>query len=118
MNIELVVTILGVGTSLLVLKQGYEWWKNRNSKTSVDVVSSAVQLLKPYREEVEALRKSLQGANQQIRELTDKLTAAETRAFRLNNELADAQLEVRILQGQVKTMSLMLGKDEDETGRG
>ena len=111
MSIEKVVTLLGVLTALLMLLQGYDWWKKRQAKSSVDVVSSAVHLLKPYQEEVDRLRGSLVTANSQIIELTRELNTAQSKADDLNNQLVDAQAELGFLRSQVKIMSIQLGKD-------
>ncbi len=114
MKLETVVLLLGVGTAFIALFQGYDWWKNKQSKSSINIVDSAIQLLKPYQQEVEELRASLQKANTQIYDLTQTLNAAETRANILNNRLADAQSEVGYLRTQVKILSQQLG---DDSGR-
>jgi cell division septum initiation protein DivIVA len=109
MNVETIVTLLGIGTAIIAFGQGYDWWKKRQSKSSVDVVSSAIQLLKPYQEEVSRL----QG---QVTNLTVQLQAAQNRADDLNIQLIDAQTEVRFLRAQVKTFSRQLGDDNAEGG--
>jgi uncharacterized coiled-coil DUF342 family protein len=115
MKLETIVTLLGIATALLVLVQGYDWWKKRQNKSSTDVVSSAMQLLTPYQVEVDRLRASLGKANDQILDLTVKLNNAETRADNLNNQLVDAQTEVGYLRTQVKVLSQQLRNNPNET---
>lgn len=111
-KLEYIVTGIGLVTSIIVIAQGYSWWKNKQSKSSVDVVTSAVQLLRPYQEEVDRLSKKLETANSQILDMTQKLNNAENRANDLNNLLVDAQAEVGYLRTQVKVLSKQLEKDQ------
>lgn len=112
MELKTIVILLGVLTALLTLLQGYDWWKKRQSKSSIDVVNSAMQLLKPYQEEAESLRKNLEKANDQILDLSMKLNAAQTEAKELSTQLVDAQAEVGYLRTQVRILSQQLSKDD------
>lgn len=99
------IIISGGFTLLCTLYAAYDLWKKRHAASSVDVVSSAVELLKPYKEEVSSLRKDLQKANTVIDNLNDKLEKAENRADQLNSQLVDAQTEVGYLKVQVRLLS-------------
>lgn len=112
MNLEILVGLLTILTLVLALIQGYDWFKKRNSKASMDVVTSAMQLLKPYQDEVDILRGNLQNANTQITDLTKKLNAAEARAEELNKQLVDAQSEVSYLRVQVNVLTKRLSKED------
>lgn len=73
------------------------------------VVTSALELLEPYKERVEELEVKLKGARKTIDGLTERLDTATRQAGNLNNQLVDAQTEIGYLRVQVKTMSQQLG---------
>jgi chromosome segregation ATPase len=105
---EQVGWIIGILTVLCTLYATYDMWRKRRTSPPADVVSSAVELLKPYQEEVKTLRTDLNKANQTIRILNNELEKAQTHAELLNSQLADAQAEVGFLKVQVRTMSIQL----------
>src|SRR5438067_421574 len=102
------VSVIGVLSVLLSIYTGYDYWRKRQSTRSTDVVSSALQLLEPYKLEVAKLQTELSSARATIREM-------EQRSIKLSNQLFEAQREVSFLRIQVDIMRDRLPK-EDSNG--
>lgn len=85
--------------------------RHRNSlRKSIDdgdrmIVTSALELLAPYKERVEELEKKLGDARRTINDLSSQLDSATRRAGTLNDQLVDAQTELGYLRVQVKALS-------------
>lgn len=75
----------------------YQAWRSRVSARGTDVVTSAISLLAPYKEEVAELRKALATT------MLD-LNKAQQKVKRLSADLSEAQVELGLLRTQVRDM--------------
>lgn len=105
------ITIISIATGIVTLYTGYEVWRKRQVSKSLDVVTSAIQLLQPYREEVEKVRTELVRASATIEEMTNRLHKAEVRAEELSKELDYARSEVNFLRVQVDMLKNNVKED-------
>jgi chromosome segregation ATPase len=109
-DIAIIISALAVCATLY---QVYLAWRARRqekmrAELSGDrvVVQSALELLKPYKEQVAELRAELTNAN-------TALASASVQISDLTSRLFEAQTELTALRQQIKTMSSDLRDDRD-----
>lgn len=105
MSLTLIVSLIGLLSVGSAVYTGIDLWRKRTLSTSVEVVSSAVQLLKPYKEELAEVNSQLANARVTIKDLGTKLDAAELRAHKLSLELDSARSEISYLRAQVNLLT-------------
>jgi chromosome segregation ATPase len=109
--------VFAVLSGLATMYAIYDLWRKRKTSNSIEVISSAVALLKPYKDEVSQLRKDLTDANLTIAGLSNRLSEAELRASNLNTELENARVELAYMRMQVHTLTVQLSESAKDKGQ-
>ena len=98
MNVGTIVSMIGILTGLIALYNFYDFWRKRQSTKSIDIVTSAIQLLEPYKEEVTYYREI-------VANLTKELALTQKTAREVTKQLGEAQVEISFLRLQIKKLS-------------
>lgn len=109
--------VFAVLSALATLYALYDLWRKRKTSNSIEVISSAVALLKPYKDEVSQLRRDLTDANLTIADLSRRLSLADLKASSLNTELENARVELAYLRMQVHTLTVQLSESSKDRGQ-
>jgi septal ring factor EnvC (AmiA/AmiB activator) len=121
-NTALIAVLVSAFALVPSLYAAYNTWINKSSEKNNIVFKNALELVEANKrqsienqQQAERFRDQLNQANTTIGDLTTKLYAADRRAEKLSQDLAEANSELIALRAQIESMSKQV--DGDKNGR-